>query len=120
MEDRKQIETLGEDLKTAGRKVWLMGLGAAASVEDSGRKLFSELVERGEKRRGGEGREWPRPIRQAEERMKTMGRNVEQRVEEGMTQTLHRLGVPARDDVQTLIDRIDVLSRKVEGLKGAQ
>jgi len=42
-------EALQEELTKRGRNVWLAGLGALATVESEGNKLFRWLVERGEK-----------------------------------------------------------------------
>ena len=114
MDTKQRVETLGNDLKSAGRKVWLAGLGAASSVEEGGRKLFDQLVERGERRRT----ESPltQPIQQAGDRVKKLSARLEDRIETGFSSTLHRLGVPARGDVQGLTDRIEELTRKVEAL----
>ena len=39
------------------------------------------------------------------------------RVDEKLTETLHRLGVPTRDEIRALTQKIEELSAKVEQLK---
>lgn len=68
METRNRMEEVGSELRTAGRNLWLAGLGAASSVEENSRKLFDDLVERGERRQGKET--GTSPLRQAGEREK--------------------------------------------------
>ncbi len=111
-----QVENVGRGVKDAGRHVWLAGLGAVEAVDERGRGLFSDLVERGQRFEDKE-----RPV--LEERFRKVGDQLESllhKVEDGFTKplagTLQRFGVPDRDEVQQLIARIEQLTREVEGL----
>jgi len=118
MNTKERVESLGHDLKNASRSLWLAGLGAASSVETGGRKLFEQMVDKGRKLGSHPSRALPlgEPLRQAGQKVKDLGQRVEQRIESGMTETLHRFGVPAKNDFQILIDRIEKLTLKVEAL----
>ncbi len=109
-------QEVGRGVKDAGRHAWLVGLGALNSVDEGGRELFSDLVARG---RRFEARE--KPV--LEERFRKVGHRVEafrdrleHGVEDRLAHTLKRFGVPDRDEVQQLIDRIEKLTRKIEDL----
>lgn len=111
-----RVENLGRGVKDAGRHVWLAGLGAVEAVDERGRGLFSDLVERG---RRFEERERPaleERFRKAGERLESFRDKMEHDVEERLASALKRFGVPDRDEVRQLIARIEQLTRKVEGL----
>ena len=111
-----QVQDLGRGAREVGRHVWLAGLGAIGTVDERSRGLFSDLVDRG---RRFEKKE--RPV--IEQRFRKVGRQidefrdkVEHGIEERVTHTLQRFGVPDRDEVRRLIDRIERLTREVEDL----
>jgi len=116
----RETRELGMEVRDAGRHVWLAGLGAIHSVDHGSRELFSDLVARG---RRFEARQ--RPV--LEGRFRKIGNRVgafrdrlEHGVEDRLAHTLKRFGVPDRDDVHLLIDRIEQLTRKVEGLSATK
>ncbi len=105
---------MAQELKRAGRNLWLASLGAVQVVEEQSRELFSGLVERGQKLEVPDIEE---RLRSGGEKLRDLGLRVEQRFEERMSRALERVGVPSRDDVKVLGDRIEELTRKVESLK---
>ena len=110
------VQGLGKEVKNAGRQVWLAGLGAVDSVDRTSRGLFSDLVARG---RRFEGRELPAledRFRKVGDRVVAFRDRLEHDVEERLSSTLQRFGVPDRDEVHDLIARIEQLTLKVEGL----
>lgn len=113
---KERVETLGREVKGTSRNLWLAGLGVASSAESEGRKVFDELVAKGEQRQGSIVRPW----KEAKDRVKTRGEELEQRIEARMSSTLGRFGVPDRNEVTTLISRIEQLTQKVESLAAAQ
>ncbi len=113
---RTRVQDLGRGMKTVGRQVWLAGLGAVYSVDETSRGLFSDLVTRGQR---FEDRELPaleERFRKAGERIVDFRDRLEHDVEERLTGALQRFGVPDRDEVHDLIERIEKLTRKVEGM----
>ena len=111
-----QVQDLGREARGLGRHVWLAGLGAVGTVDERGRGLFTDLVDRGQR---FESRERPiikERFRKAGQRIGSLRDKVEEGLEEKVAGTLQRFGVPDRDEVHQLIDRIERLTREVESL----
>jgi poly(hydroxyalkanoate) granule-associated protein len=107
----------GDDLKRLGRNTWLAGLGTVATVEEEARAWVDRMVAKGE---GLEKDDRIRVGRTLDQAVKE-GKKVQERIETGIQDTvsgvLHRAGVPDREEIHTLIDRVDKLSKKVDGLR---
>lgn len=124
MSDKKDFQS---EVKDSAHKIWLAGLGALAAAEEEGSKLFKNLVERGE---GFEskGRERYGDVKssvgdaaeQAKDRVESTWDKVEGRLDEAVTGALGRLGVPSRDEIATLTQRVEELTAVVEQLKPAK
>ena len=119
----QRVNQMGADVKEAGRNMWLAGLGAVSTIDERRRDVVSDLVSRGEKMDPKVDLDLMKPVAEvtervteATERVKTLGGKVERKVEDGMSQTLNRLGIPARGDVQELIKRVELLTLKVDAL----
>lgn len=113
-----------EELKDSVHRIWLAGLGALAAAEEEGSRLFSRLVERG---RDVESKgkvevdkvkaEVDKMKTKAEATFDTWGDKLGERFDDKLTATLHRLGVPTRDEIRNLTQRVEELNAKVEQLK---
>ena len=122
-----RLQQMNEDAKELSRNMWLASLGTVGMVDEAGRDLWNRLVERGKKVDFKGEKIWDnevlKPVREAGERVNSRftetRERVESSVEDNMTEVLHRLGAPSRRDVQDLIDRIEKLTHKVEGLEAA-
>lgn len=112
-----RLNRAAEDVKNAGRSIWLAGLGVVGTVDERGRKVVSDLIERGRNVETSTDDLADLRPSHAIQRVKGMGDRIERRVEKTMTKTLNRLGVPARRDVETLSDRVATLTRQVEALR---
>jgi poly(hydroxyalkanoate) granule-associated protein len=119
-----QEKNLQDDLKESAHKIWLAGLGALAAAEEEGTKLFSRLVDRGRdvESRGkvevDKAKDKAREARdKARDRAESAWENVGSKVDEAVTAALHRLGVPTRDEIRTLTQRVEELTAKVELLR---
>lgn len=109
-----------EELKESVHRIWLAGLGALATAEEEGGKIFSRLVDRG---RDVESRgkvevdkvkaEADRFKAKAESTFETWG----DKFDEKLTATLRRLGVPTRDEIRNLTHKVEELNAKIEQLK---
>lgn len=108
------MKMTGEMLETS-RKVWLAGLGTVAVVEDEVRGVFDSLVEKGASFRSTRARSEDR-LAEARSTVGELGQKVERKIQATVASTLHRLGVPTRDEIHALIDRVEALTRKVEEL----
>lgn len=117
-------ERIPAEVRESVRSVWLAGLGALSAAEEEGSKLFKSLVEKGENYEA-KGKEAIDDARQDVEDVvgKARGRaesswdRVEDRLDESLSGTLRRFGVPTREEISTLTQRVEELTRLVEGLK---
>ena len=106
-----------DELLDSARRVWLAGLGALATAGEEGSRAFSRLVERGKdvehKSRDTAGQSYEK----AKEAAKSTWSDLGNTLDETLTATLHRLGVPTRDEIRTLTQRVEELSAKIEQLR---
>ena len=102
---------LSQSVRESAHLIWLAGLGAFAKVSGEGGKLFDALVEEGEK------------VEAREKADETRGKvadtwdKVEQIFEDRLARVLGRLGVPGRDDLRELTQRVDALQEHINGLR---
>jgi len=108
-------------MKESAHEIWLAGLGAFALAGEEGGRLFKQLVKR------GEGMEKTNKARIEKLTTRAQGLQGNARtaltrvttpIETGMTNAMHRLGVPTRKEIQTLTKRVEELTRVVEKSKG--
>jgi len=115
---------LQDDLKDSAHKIWLAGLGALAAAEKEGAKVFNRLVERGREVESKGKVDFKEQVDNAKVKVdqakSKVGDVVEDwtaKLDEAVTSTLHRLGVPTREEIRTLTQRVEELNAKVEQLK---
>ncbi len=103
-------------LKESAHEIWLAGLGAFALAGEEGGRLFKQLVKK------GEGMEKVNKTRISKLVTRAEGLQGEARhavarlttpIEAGMTNAMHRLGVPTRREIATLTKRVEELTRVV-------
>jgi poly(hydroxyalkanoate) granule-associated protein len=116
-------ESLQDELTERGREVWLAGLGALATVEEEGTKLFNRLVDRGQKfeeERRHELEEATETVREQSDeaisQLEEAGEETQSMLTETVNSALERFGVPTRKEVDDLADKVDHLSKQVENL----
>lgn len=116
-------ESLRDELSERGREVWLAGLGALATVEEEGTKLYSSLVERGQKFEEERRAELKEASEKAREKRDEAMAELEEASEEtrsaltnAVNSALERFGVPTRNEVDRLASKVDALSAQVEDL----
>ena len=117
-------KNLQEDLKESAYRVWLAGLGALAAAGEEGARAFNRLVDRGREYESRSKEDWKVQADKAKEQFdKAKGKAEGQweewseKLDEVLTRSLHRLGVPTRDEIRTLTQRVEELTAKVEALK---
>ncbi len=118
--DRK----LQDELMESAHRIWLAGLGALATAEAEGSKVFSRLVERGKdvETRGKDAAadlkdQAKAKFEDAKSQTGNAWSGLGDKVDETVTSALHRLGVPTRDEIRNLTQKIEELNAKVEQLK---
>lgn len=109
----KEGKKLQDELKDSAHRIWLAGLGALSAAEEEGSKVFNNLVERGRDLES-KGKE---QVGEAKKKAEKTWDTVSGKFDETLTEALHRLGVPTRDEIRSLTEKIEALTAKVESLK---
>ena len=122
--------SLTHNVRDFARQIWLAGLGAFARAQDEGGKFFETLVQEGQ----AVDARMKKTANEQTELMKSGIETVKDKVEgirgkasgawnklEEVFQTrvaraLHRLGVPAREDIQQLFQQVEMLSQSIQEL----
>jgi poly(hydroxyalkanoate) granule-associated protein len=119
-EEQNEEQTF--DVGEAAHKIWLAGLGVFAAAEEEGSKFFRRMVEKGgEVEEKGQAqfdkvKEKARDVKGvAEDQWQKLGKSFDDKVSD----TLTRLGVPDRAELEELNRRIDELTAKIEELKSS-
>ena len=127
---KAQAEHLSNTLSESAQQIWLAGVGAFGRAQAEGTKLFEALVKEGlsleqtaRKFAGGradvvrdavESR-----VGQARERAVDTWDRLEKVFEDRVQRALVKLGVPNRDDLTALVDRVDALNAELRKLGAA-
>lgn len=104
---------LQDELANSAHRIWLAGLGALSAAQEEGSKVFDRLVERGKDVEA----KTKDQAEKVKDKAETAWSNVGDKIDETLTAALNRLGVPTRDEIRTLTQRIEELNAKVEQLK---
>ncbi|MGB5159981.1 MAG: phasin family protein [Thermoanaerobaculia bacterium] len=117
---KKSKTDVQNEVAQSAQKIWLAGIGALATAEEEGSKLFNSLVKKGEgyeaqgKQRVGDVRARVEQIvGQAEGSMERLGNALDEKVADA----IKRLGVPSRDEIAQLTKSVEELTVKVDSLK---
>jgi poly(hydroxyalkanoate) granule-associated protein len=94
--------------------VWLAGLGALALTEEQGAKFFKSLVKKGEGIEKMTRSQWDKQLANVRQVPTTAMRRINGSVEDGVTDVLHRLGIPTRREINTLTRRVESLADSLE------
>lgn len=113
----------------SAQQIWMAGMGAFNRAQEEGTKLFETLVKEGstleqKTRRMATGK--VDAVRDAvenrvgavKERAADTWDRLEKVFEDRVQRALTRLGVPGRDDLQSLIARVDALNAELRRLGG--
>lgn len=113
---RARLGKTREELSEAGRDVWLAGLGAVSLLEKESRTIFQNLVEKGKTFETREKSTVDRMLQEAADQVRTIGRQVESRLQDTSKAVLQRFGVPTHAEINALIARVEQLTAKVEAI----
>ncbi|WP_103020714.1 phasin family protein [Salinibacter altiplanensis] len=121
--DGSPPDNLQDELTERGREVWLAGLGALATVEEEGTKLFNRLVDRGqdfEEERQARIEEATEKVREQSDealaQLEEAGEETQSMLADSVKAALDRFGVPTQKEVDDLADTVTRLSEQVEEL----
>ncbi len=128
-ESQAQAERLGKSITESAQQIWLAGMGAFHRAQAEGGKLFESLVRDGvsleqtarkfagnraeEVRDVVEGR-----VGQAKVRAADTWDKLEKVFEDRVQRALVKLGVPDREDLNELTDRVETLTAELRKASG--
>lgn len=115
-------KTSKSDLSESVHKIWLAGLGALATAEEEGSKLFTALVSKGKQYESSVKKPVDRATAQVKGTVKDVrGRagktvkKIERAFDEQVDAALHRVGVPTRKEIAQLNRKVQRLTDAIEG-----
>lgn len=115
------VTELQENVVDSVRHIWLAGLGAAIMAREEGSKMFDSLVEKGEeveKKQGGSPvAKIKDSLKEATDKASSTWDTFAQKFDEQVASSLHRIGVPTREEIATLTRRVDALIISVDKLR---
>ncbi len=114
---RAEQKKLQDELLESARRIWLAGLGAMAVAGDEGTRVFNRMVERGREVEGQSKDTVGKSYERAKEAAQSTWKDLGGALDETLTAALHRLGVPTRDEIRNLTQRVEELSGKIEQLR---
>lgn len=135
---KKSAKKKASPLKDHAYKVWLAGLGALSVAEAEGGKLFHQLVEKGTELEKRGKPVVDKFVKQTTEKVADVRKKagsraekvggeakagwtkVEDVVDEKVTATLHKLGIPTRKEIEDLTERVAALTAKLDGKPAAR
>jgi poly(hydroxyalkanoate) granule-associated protein len=103
-------------IKESAHEIWLAGLGALSLAEDESGKLFKALVKRGkvfEEETKGRVDELKKKLDMRKAAAGAIDK-IEGAVDDGVTEMLHRLGLPTKKEIDGLSKRVERLTKTLE------
>ncbi|MBN1658812.1 MAG: phasin family protein [Anaerolineae bacterium] len=115
--DKKEVEIEAEAGRNPfiamTRRILMASIGAVALAQDEMESFVDRLVERGELAEQ-EGKDL---LHDVMEKRRRETRRTEVEMESKVEETLHRMNVPTRSDIEALSAKITALGRKIDELK---
>lgn len=109
-----------KDLRKYTQQIWLAGLGAFSRAEEEGGKLFDNLVKIGEELEHKTKEITDTTANDLKEKViekaSDTREKVERAIDDRLSGTLTRLGIPSQKDIESLSERMDQLTRVIEQL----
>ncbi len=126
---KAHAERLGKSITESAQQIWLAGMGAFNRAQAEGGKLFESLVRDGlsleqtARKFTGARADFVRDavegkVGQARERAADTWDKLEKVFEERVQRALVKLGVPGRDDLNALTERVERLTEELRKANG--
>ena len=108
---QSKLNTATQTTMDTARQMWMAGLGAFVKTGQEGGRLFSSLVEEGEKFQDKVSTKTTNQVNDTVDsvmnRASGQWDKLEAILEDRVIKVLDKLGVPTKDDVAELIEKID-------------
>ncbi len=121
MANNSQTKEFATDLKQSAHKIWLAGLGAVSVAEEEGSRFFKNLVQKGEKFESRRRKDVEKAVERVKDGVEEVKEGVESRwnrlgdsFDRKVGRAIERLGVPSREEIHKLTQRVEDLTRKLE------
>lgn len=118
----KKKSELVPSLKESAYHIWLAGLGAYSVAGEEGNRLFKQLVDRGAELDEA-NKERILDLAERAKGLKGEAKGAWEKIstplEGGLASAMHRLGVPTREEIVSLTQRVEELTRLVAKTKAA-
>jgi len=120
MTAKKKAQKVQHEIADNAHQIWLAGLGAVATAQEEGGKLFKSLVEKGEDFEKL-GKDKVDQAKGAVTGVKVVAESYwetfERILDDKVTAVIHRIGVPTKDEIDTLTERVENLTASIEKLR---
>lgn len=113
---KARTKKTAEDVSDTAHRVWLAGLGALASAEEKGSQWFKALIEKGEDLQNKGKDQLKDQVDKAKDAAEKAWDGVTGSVDERVTTAMHKLGVPTRDEIRSLTERVEELTAKIDAM----
>jgi len=113
-----------DSMKESAQQIWLAGLGAFSKAQQEGGKAFETLVKNGIDLQRKTQETAETKIHEATQKMSGIAQELNQKAtgqwdkletifEDRVAKALHKMGVPSAEQLQSLLDRIDILEQQL-------
>lgn len=107
---------LAATIRESAQQIWLAGLGAFAKAQEGGTRVFEALIKEGEQLQLRTKEVAAEKVTEMTNRATGTWDRLEKVFEDRVARALHSLGVPTKQDVQTLTRRVHELTEVVQQL----
>ena len=117
MEISEETAEASNALLSGLRRVLMAGVGAVALTQEQIEDFVGKLVERGEIADGDARKLISDVIDRRKKTLQDSSKRAEEGVDRRIESLLARMNIPSKSEIETLSEKISVLSRKVDELK---
>lgn len=110
---------LSSTIRESAQQIWLAGLGAFAKAQEEGNKVFDALVREGESIQSKTRKVAEDKVTEMAAKATGTWDKLERVFENRVAKALNSLGVPTRNDIDALTQRVAQLTAEVEKLSAA-
>ena len=116
LETREETAEASNVLLSGLRRVLMAGVGAVALTQEQIEEFVGKLVERGEIADGDARKLLSDVFDRRKKVLQDGGKRAEETVDRRIESLLARMNIPSKSEIETLSEKISLLSRKVDEL----